>query len=282
MSSDNMPSFISEKEKIPKETDDLINEAEQVLQNSESVNLLELKKTTTELSEISVKESLKLTELIQKKDTEIKNLKGEKILLERNKIQIDIKTNQELIIKEYKNNNNKFKLDLNELKTKIEELNNSNRKFSINNDELKKTISRYIEHNKNLQFSLNELKEIHSKYLESKSQTNKMMEQVKFYQSDNTRLSNELINIQNKYETIKRNFDTADKEKNDIFKQIHELNNSQYLNKVVDTPFVKEKILEEPNDSKVLNDIANKNLKDEKILSNKNISLDDEVNNIFK
>jgi len=55
MSSDNMPSFISEKEKIPKETDDLINEAEQVLQNSESVNLLELKKTTTELSEISVK-----------------------------------------------------------------------------------------------------------------------------------------------------------------------------------------------------------------------------------
>ena len=53
-----------------------------------------------------------------------------------------------------------------------------------------------------------------------------MSEQIKFYQVDNSRLANETINIQKKYATIKNNFDTADKEKNDIFRHIQELNNS--------------------------------------------------------
>ena len=272
----------SEDKKISEETENLIKEPEQALKNYEKENLFELKKSTKELSEISKEESLKLTKLVEKKEIEIKNLNDEKILLERNNIQLDIQKNQQLIIDEYKDNNKKLKLDLDELQGKIVELESSNRKFLINNDELKKTLSRYIIHNKNLQSSINDLNKIQSEYLESKSQINKMTEQIKFYQEDNSRLANETINIQKKYATIKNNFDTADKEKNDIFRQIQELNNSLSSNNIVGTSFVKEIVDEDSINSKVLNDISNNNLLEEKKKLEKKILLDDKINDIFK
>jgi hypothetical protein len=272
----------SEDKKISEETENLIKEPEQALKNYEKENLFELKKSTKELSEISKEESLKLTKLVEKKEIEIKNLNDEKILLERNNIQLDIQKNQQLIIDEYKDNNKKLKLDLDELQGKIVELESSNRKFLINNDELKKTLNRYIIHNKNLQSSINDLNKIQSEYLESKSQINKMTEQIKFYQEDNSRLANETINIQKKYATIKNNFDTADKEKNDIFRQIQELNNSLSSNNIVGTSFVKEIVDEDSINSKVLNDISNNNLLEEKKKSEKKILLDDKINDIFK
>ena len=272
----------SEDKKISEETENLIKEPEQALKNYEKENLFELKKSTKELSEISKEESLKLTKLVEKKEIEIKNLNDEKILLERNNIQLDIQKNQQLIIDEYKDNNKKLKLDLDELQGKIVELESSNRKFLINNEELKKTLSRYIIHNKNLQSSINDLNKIQSEYLESKSQINKMTEQIKFYQEDNSRLANETINIQKKYATIKNNFDTADKEKNDIFRQIQELNNSLSSNNIVGTSFVKEIVDEDSINSKVLNDISNNNLLEEKKKSEKKILLDDKINDIFK
>ena len=272
----------SEDKKISEETENLIKEPEQALKNNENENLFELKKSTKELSEISKEESLKLTKLVEKKEIEIKNLNDEKILLERNNIQLDIQKNQQLIIDEYKDNNKKLKLDLDELQGKIVELESSNRKFLINNDELKKTLNRYIIHNKNLQSSINDLNKIQSEYLESKSQINKMTEQIKFYQEDNSRLANETINIQKKYATIKNNFDTADKEKNDIFRQIQELNNSLSSNNIVGTSFVKEIVDEDSINSKVLNDISNNNLLEERKKSEKKILLDDKINDIFK
>ena len=272
----------SEDKKISEETENLIKEPEQALKNNENENLFELKKSTKELSEISKEESLKLTKLVEKKEIEIKNLNDEKILLERNNIQLDIQKNQQLIIDEYKDNNKKLKLDLDELQGKIVELESSNRKFLINNEELKKTLSRYIIHNKNLQSSINDLNKIQSEYLESKSQINKMTEQIKFYQEDNSRLANETINIQKKYATIKNNFDTADKEKNDIFRQIQELNNSLSSNNIVGTSFVKEIVDEDSINSKVLNDISNNNLLEEKKKLEKKILLDDKINDIFK
>ena len=105
----------SEDKKISEETENLIKEPEQALKNNENENLFELKKSTKELSEISKEESLKLTKLVEKKEIEIKNLNDEKILLERNNIQLDIQKNQQLIIDEYKDNNKKLKLDLDEL-----------------------------------------------------------------------------------------------------------------------------------------------------------------------
>jgi len=244
--------------------------------------LSELKKSIKELSEISKEKSLKLKNLVEQKEIDIKNLNDEKILLERNNIQLDIQKNQQLIIDEYKDNNKKLKIDLDELQSKIVELESSNRKFLVNNDELKKTISRYIIHNKNLQSSINDLNKIQSEYLESKSQINKMTEQIKFFQEDNSRLANETINIQKKYATIKNNFDTANKEKNDIFRQIQELNNSLSSNNIVGSPFVKEIISEETINSKVLNNISKNNIENDKIKSESNSELDDQINNIFK
>ena len=280
MSDDN--SFNSKDQKIPEETENLIKEAEKILHSSEKQDLSDYKETTGELARISKEETLHLTKLVQQKEIEIKSLNNDKILLERNNIQLDIQKNQELIIDEYKDNNKELKLNLDQLQTKVEELNNSNRKFLINNDELKKTISRFIKHNKNLQSSLNELKEIQSEYTESKLKINKMTEQISFYQDDNSRLSNEIINIQKKYETIKNNFNAAENEKNDIFKQIQDLNNSLTKTNIVGTPFIKDTVEEKSINQKILNDTASINLKKEKIKSEEDKNLDEVINDIFK
>ena len=151
-----------------------------------------------------------------------------------------------------------------------------------NNTELKSTVSRFIKHNKNLQNDINRLKQAQSDSLIHKSHIEEMSNQIKFYQEDNVRLSNEIINIQKKYEMIKGNLASSEKVKEDIFKQIKDLNNSLTKTNIVGTPFVKKIAEEESINSKVLNDIKNKNLKDEKIKSEKNTDLDEEINNIFK
>ena len=87
---------------------------------------------------------------------------------------------------------------------------------------------------------------------------------IKFYQDDNVRLSSEVNSIKNKYQIIKDNFNKTEKEKNDIFKQVQELNNSLLKNNIIGSPFLKEKIEEVNISSKTLNDITENNLKDSK------------------
>ena len=88
--------------------------------------------------------------------------------------------------------------------------------------------------------------------------------------------------VQGKYQTIKNNFAVVELDKNNIYKQIQELNNSLIKNNIVGSPFVKDIIKENSINSKVLNDISNINLQeDNKILESKNI-LDDDVNDLFK
>ena len=70
--------------------------------------------------------------------------------------------------------------------------------------------------------------------------------------------------IKNKYQIIKDNFNKTEKEKNDIFKQVQELNNSLLKNNIIGSPFLKEKIEEVNISSKTLNDITENNLKDSK------------------
>ena len=280
MGNDNFTKY--SEDKISNETDNLFKEDENNLINNENKKLSELKKTTEELTEFSNDESLKLSELVKNKEIEIQNLRNEEILLERNQIQLDIQEKQKLIIEEYKSNINKLKLDLEQLQIKAEELNNSNRRLLINNTELKNTISRYIKHNKNLQSSINENMKIKSEYLDNKSQVVEMTKQIKFYQDDNSRLSNEIIILKKKYEMIKNNFNNTEKVKNDIFKQIQNLNNSLTSNNIVGTPFVKESLVDDTINSKVLNDISKKNVEEEKKLLNVTDDLDKEINDIFK
>ena len=268
--------------KILNENENLVEVDKKSSTDSENKKLTELKKSTGELAEFSNEESLKLSELVKNKEIEIQNLRNEEILLERSQIQFEIKHKQKLIIEEYKANNNKLKLDLEKLQIKAEELNSSNRRLLVNNNELKNTLGRYIKHNKNLQSSINEIKKIKSDYLDSKSQVIGMTKQIKFYQDDNSRLSNEIIILQKKYEMIKNNFDTVEKSKNDIFKQIKDLNNSLTSNNIVGTPFVKEILKEDSINSKVLNDISKKNIEEKEIESNITNDLDSEINDIFK
>ena len=237
---------------------------------------LDIKKSTFELKNNFQDQSLKILSLIKKEENQIYNLS------EKNNIQLEIFENQKQLIETYKNNKNQLQSYTLELEKKLTEQKSSNRSFLVNNTKLKSTLSRFIKHNKNLQKDISRLKHIESDSLMYKSRSEEMSNQIKFYQEDNVRLSNEIINIQKKYEMIKGNFASSEKGKEDIFKQIKDLNNSLTKTNIVGTPFVKKIVEEDFINSKVLNDIKNKNLKDEEIKSKKNTDLDEEINNIFK
>ena len=237
---------------------------------------LDIKKSTFELKNDFQDQSLKISSSIKKQEDEIYNLS------EKNNIKSDILENQKILIETYKNNKNQLQSYTLKLEKKLAEQKSSNRNFLANNNELKSTVSRFIKHNKNLQNDINRLKQVQSDSLIHKSRIEEMSNQIKFYQEDNVRLSNEIINIQKKYEMIKGNLASSEKVKEDIFKQIKDLNTSLTKTNIVGTPFVKKIVEEDSINSKVLNDIKNKNLKDEKIKSEKNTDLDEEINNIFK
>ena len=237
---------------------------------------LDIKKSTFELKNNFQDQSLKISSLIKKEENEIYNLS------EKNNIQLEIFENQKILIETYKNNKNQLQSYILKLEKKLAEQKSSNRNFLVNNTDLKNTVSRFIKHNKNLQNDINRLKQAQSDSIKNKSRTEEMYNQIKFYQEDNVRLSNEIINIKKKYETIKSNLASSEKVKEDIFKQIKDLNNSLTKTNIVGTPFIKKIVEEESINSKVLNDIKNKNLKDEEIKSEINTDLDEEINNIFK
>ena len=135
-------------------------------------------------------------------------------------------------------------------------------------------VEEYKKNNKILNFNLQELK---NKIKEIDEENKK----IKFYQDENTRLSSLMYDIQKKYEIVKDNLNKTEKEKNDIFKQIQDLNNSLLKNTIVSSPFLKEKTDETSINSKVLNDIADNNLKNIET-SNKNKDLDAIIKAIFK
>ena len=89
------------------------------------------------------------------------------------------------------------------------------------------------------------------------------------------------MSIKKKYEIVKNNFNSVDNEKNEIFKQIHELNNSLTKTNIVGTQFVKDKVEVDNINSKVLNDISKANVDSEDIKSETD-SLDEKINEIFK
>ena len=276
---------------LPKETENLIEEAEVALKKQNELNtnkedftqkeFFEIKKGAKEVDEMIKQKTSETEKKIEDQESEIKKLNDKNILLDRNKIQSDILDNQNLLLDDYRQSNKNLKLKISELEKKIENISNYNGRVKANNNELKDTINRFIEHNKNLQNNIETLKKEKLNSLHIKSQILELTDQIKFYQDDNTRLSSEILNIQNKYDTIKSNFDTADKEKNDIFKQIQDLNSSLIKNNIVGTPFIKKEIKEDSINSKVLNDISKSNLDKTKINSEAN-DLDKEINDIFK
>ena len=151
---------------------------------------LVIKKSTFELKNDFQDQSLKISSSIKKQEDEIYNLS------EKNNIKSDILENQKILIETYKNNKNQLQSYTLKLEKKLAEQKSSNRNFLANNTELKSTVSRFIKHNKNLQNDINRLKQVQSDSLIHKSRIEEMSNQIKFYQEDNVRLSNEIINIQ--------------------------------------------------------------------------------------
>ena len=195
-------------------------------------SLKEIKKSSHDIEKEIKNQTVELTNSIKNQSDKLKDLNDEKIKFDRNQIQLQIIKNQQLLIEEYKKNNNILSLNLEELKNKIKELNEENKK-------------------------------------------------IKFYQNDNIRLSSLMIDIQKKYDIVKDNFNKTEKQKNDIFIQMQDLNNSLLNNTIVGSPFLKERIEETSINSKVLNDITDNNLKNTKS-SNKDKDLDVLINSIFK
>ena len=192
----------------------------------------EIKKSTQDIEKEIKIQTLELTNSIKNQSDKLKDLHDEKIKFDRNQLQMEIMQNQQLLIDEYKKNNNTLNSNLEELKNKIKQLDEENKK-------------------------------------------------IKFYQDDNIRLSSSVNDIQKKYDIIKDNFNKTEKEKNDIFIQIQDLNNSLLKNNIIGSPFLKDKIEETNINSKVLNDITDNNLNNTKT-SNKNKDLNIIVNDIFK
>ena len=195
-------------------------------------SLKEIKKSTHDIEKEIKIQTVELTNSIKNQSDKLKDLNDEKIKFDRNQIQLQIIKNQQLLVEEYKKNNNILSLNLEELKNKIKELNEENKK-------------------------------------------------IKFYQDDNIRLSSLMSDIQKKYDIVKDNFNKTEKQKNDIFIKIQDLNNSLLKNTIISSPFLREKIEETSINSKVLNDITDNNLKNTKS-SNKDKDLDVLINAIFK
>ena len=246
------------------------------------IDFINIKSSTSEINHDIKKNILEISQSIYNKENEIKKISNEEILLNRHKIELEIFKSQKLLIEEYKKINKNFKDDLDNLENKFKESTEDNKNYLINNEELKNTINRYIKHNKNLQDQIDKLKQKEKESNFNKTRIEDLESKVKYYQDDNIRLSNEVVNIQNKYEIIKNNLTNVEVEKNKIFRQIQDLNNSLSKNNIVGTPFVKEILKEDSINSKVLNDISENNKKNDIKKTDLDKDLNKEINDIFK
>ena len=256
---------------------------------NEEKKFIDIKNSTFELNNNIKNKTFQLTSSIESQKNKLNKLYREKILVDQNNIQLDIINNQVELIEDYKNNNNRLKLNLDNVTDKFKNVTNSNKNLLIDNSELKNVITRFTNHNKNLQ---NDIQQLKKNYVDASLVTSKLNEsitQIKYYQDENIRLSNEIVKIKKNYETIKQNLHAVEAGKNNIYKKIKELNDSLITNNIIGSPFIKETIIEDSINSKTLNNISKANLKEVNKESNKESNkeekfkdLNDQVNNIFK
>tara|TARA_B110000196_G_C21149722_1_gene668824 strand:- start:498 stop:1373 length:876 start_codon:yes stop_codon:yes gene_type:complete len=216
-------------------------------------------------------ESSKIIHNIKNKEDNLKKLYAEKTELDKNienfkKNQNEIRS--EIVIEEIKllqkkqYDREKQLKESNSLITeynqKIFNLEKQNRSFENNNNELKKSLDNYINKYKEFQNKIDVINNSNNKKL------NELNQKIKFYQDENIRLSSDFVSTKNKYDIIKKNFTDVEDEKNQIYNQIQELNDSLNKTNVVGTSFANEIVNEE---------LKNLEPSDE---------LNEEINNIFK
>jgi chromosome segregation ATPase len=224
---------------------------------------------------------LLISKTIENQEAEIKKLYIEKKLLEQNKIKSNIIKNQQKLIFNQKKDNIDLKLNVNEIEKKLNEKDISNRKFLINNAELKNTISRYVKHSNKLQANISQLQEEYSEARMTKSQIDEMNKKINFYQEENIRLSSKITVIQNDFASLKNTFIEVENEKNNIYREINELNKSLIKSNIVVTPFDKENHVDNSLNLKTLEKVTDSNLSEKKIKDKHKNDKDDQINNIF-
>tara|TARA_B110000240_G_scaffold192857_1_gene237738 strand:+ start:62 stop:976 length:915 start_codon:yes stop_codon:yes gene_type:complete len=228
------------------------------------------------------KKTTSINESIKNKKIKLKRLYNEKELFNLNKIQSNIIYYQKILIDNLKQNTAEHKFNLNQLEKQLKESNNSNKNFETNNNELKNNLSHLITTNEKLKDTIKKINSQHKKASLSAEEKNELLTKIKFYQEENIRLSSELNSTQDKYKTIKNNFDEVELEKNKIYKQIKELNSSLIKTNVIGTPFVKDIFEEDSINSKVLSEISNTNLQEENKAKEKIKNLEDKISDIFE
>jgi len=244
-------------------------------------DFITIKNTTNRINDYIIKKTISINNSINVQENQLKLLYQEKKLLDQNKIQSNIINHQQILLNNYKKNTNDLKFNSNKIKKKLGETIHLNRILEINNNELKNSISRYISNNRKLQDTINKLKLDYTKPLLTIEQIEELNNKVKFYQEENIRLSDELISLQNSYTKIKNNFTELELQKNNIYKQIQELNNSLINDNVLDAPFIKEIVKNDSITSKIVDEISNNNIQEDKNESKVKNDLDGEINNIF-
>ena len=179
------------------------------------------------------------------------------------------------------NENNDLRSNLIETKKKPEEISNVNQELLNDNEELEKISSYNIKDEESLQNNASEFQKKKLNILLDKNYVAELINKIKFYQDDNARLSNELFNIKKKYNKIKDYLNANEKEKDDIYKKIQELNNSLINNNIVETPFFKERPTEVSIDTKTPNDTNNAESLNKKKSPKSINDLDQVINDIF-
>ena len=179
------------------------------------------------------------------------------------------------------NENNDITSNLIETKKKPEEISNVNQELLNDNEELEKISSYNIKDEESLQNNASEFQKKKLNILLDKNYVAELINKIKFYQDDNARLSNDLFNIKKKYNKIKDYLNANEKEKDDIYKKIQELNNSLINNNIVETPFFKERSTEVSIDTKTPNDTNNAESLNKKKSPKSINDLDQVINDIF-
>ena len=95
----------------------------------------EIKKSTQDIEKEIKIQTLELTNSIKNQSDKLKELHDEKIKFDRNHLQLEIIQNQQLLIDEYKKNNNILSSNLEEFKDKIKLLDEENKKIKFYQDD---------------------------------------------------------------------------------------------------------------------------------------------------
>ena len=215
---------LEQKEKKIKLTNKLLKEDILNLANQESVLKQSVEKKELDISSINeklIKNENKITDL----ENDYTNLENDKTDL-KTKINIQQNQNNELEI-----NNKELSSELNTHKNKIIDLENDNKK-------LKEQVQVLGQKNLDLEITLDKLKTVDDKNQNNSDIVKTLEEKINFYQEENIRISNDLIESRKKYDITKNQIEGFENQRSTLLDKINSvnevINNSSNVTNVFD------------------------------------------------